>query len=85
LRVFLQQSAIASILRTNPIYYVQIDDKIQVLLDFYLATNDKPVASISEVPAFSYAWIYKAQVPKLSRPYHLIGTVKEYQFIQLLQ
>jgi uncharacterized membrane protein len=85
LRVFLQQSAIASILRTNPIYYVQIDDKIQVLLDFYLATNDKPVASISEVPAFSYAWIYKAQVPKLSRPYHIIGTVKEYQFIQLLQ
>ncbi|WP_392530616.1 ArnT family glycosyltransferase [Nostoc sp. C117] len=84
LRVFLQQNAIASILRTNPIYYVQIDDKIQVLLDFYIATQDKPVASISEVPAFGYAWIYKDRASKLSKPYRIIGTVKEYLFIQVL-
>ncbi|WP_138500293.1 ArnT family glycosyltransferase [Nostoc sp. PA-18-2419] len=84
LRVFLQESAIASILRTNPIYFVQIDDKVQVLLDFYIATDDKPVDSISQVPAFSYAWIYKEQSPKLSRPHRILGTVKEYQFIQVL-
>ncbi|WP_445635980.1 Glycosyltransferase [Nostoc sp. DSM 114161] len=84
LRVFLQQSAIASILKTNPIYFVQIDDKVQVLLDFYISIDEKPVVSISEVPAFSYAWIYKDRSPQLSRPHRILGTVKEYQFIQVL-
>ncbi|MBL1202378.1 MAG: glycosyltransferase family 39 protein [Nostoc sp. GBBB01] len=85
LRVFLQQSAIASILKTNPIYFVQIDDKVQVLLDFYIAIDDKRVASFSEVPAFSYAWTSQNQSPKLSRPHRILGTVKEYQFIQVLR
>ncbi|MDZ8235678.1 MAG: glycosyltransferase family 39 protein [Nostoc sp. ChiQUE01a] len=84
LRVFLQQSAIASILKTNPIYFVEIDDKVQVLLDFYIAIDDKRVASFSEVPANSYAWTSKDQSPKLSRPHRVLATVKEYQFIQLL-
>ncbi|MBD2411094.1 phospholipid carrier-dependent glycosyltransferase [Nostoc calcicola FACHB-389] len=84
LRVFLQQSAIASILKTNPIYFVQIDDKVQVLLDFYIAIDDKRVASFSEVPANSYVWTSKVQSPQLSRPHRVLATVKEYQFIQLL-
>ncbi|MBW4672973.1 MAG: glycosyltransferase family 39 protein [Desmonostoc geniculatum HA4340-LM1] len=85
LRVFLQQSAIASILKTNPIYFVQIDDKVQVLLDFYIAIDDKRVASFSEVPANSYVWTSEDQSPQLSRPHRVLATVKEYQFIQLLQ
>ncbi|MFN6563307.1 MAG: ArnT family glycosyltransferase [Nostoc sp. ChiSLP01] len=84
LRVFLQQSAIASILKTNPIYFVQIDDKVQVLLDFYIAIDDKRVVSFSQVPAFSYAWTDKNQSPKLSRPHRILGNIKEYQFIQVL-
>ncbi len=84
LRIFLQQSAIASILQSHPIYFVQIDDKIQVMLEFYLATETHPVVSISQVPALSYAWIYTDQSPKLSRPHRILGTVKEYQFIQVL-
>ncbi|MDZ8184357.1 MAG: glycosyltransferase family 39 protein [Nostoc sp. ChiSLP02] len=84
LRIFLQQSTIASILKTNPIYFVHMDDKVQVLLDFYISIDEKPVNSISEVPPFAYAWIYLDKSPQLSRPHRSLGTVKEYQFIQLL-
>ncbi|ODG99548.1 glycosyltransferase [Nostoc sp. KVJ20] len=83
-RTFLQQPAIASILQSHPIYFVQMDDKIQVMLDFYLPIQAQPVVSISQVPALSYAWIYTNQTPKLSRPHRIIDTVKEYQFIQVL-
>ncbi|MEH1809252.1 MAG: ArnT family glycosyltransferase [Nostoc sp.] len=84
LRTFLQQSAIASILQSHPIYLVQIDQKIQVLLNFYLAIRPQAVVSISQVPALSYALIYTDQSPKLSQAYHVLGTVKEYQLIQVL-
>lgn len=84
LRTFLQQSAIASILQSHPIYLVQIDQKIQVLLNFYLAIRPQAVVSISQVPALSYALIYTDQSPKLSRTHHVLGTVKEYQLIQVL-
>ncbi len=83
-RTFLQQPAIASILQSHPIYFVQIDDKIQVMLDFYLPIQAQPVVSISQVPALSYAWIYTDQSANLSRPHRIIDTVKEYQFIQVL-
>ncbi|QFS49043.1 phospholipid carrier-dependent glycosyltransferase [Nostoc sphaeroides CCNUC1] len=84
LRSFLQQSAIASILQSHPTYYVQIDQKTQVMFEFYLSTHAQQVASISQIPPLSYAWIYADQSPKLSRPHRIIGTVKEYQLIQVL-
>ena len=84
LKTFLQQSTIASILQSHPTYYVQIDQKTQVLLDFYLAIHAQQVASISQIPALSYAWIYADQCPKLSRPHRIIGAVEEYLLIQIL-
>ncbi|MEH2113234.1 ArnT family glycosyltransferase [Nostoc sp.] len=84
LRTFLQQNAIASIVQSHPTYYVQIDQKTQVLFEFYLPIHAKQVASISQIPALSYAWIYTDQSPKLSRPHRIISTVKEYQLIQFL-
>lgn len=84
LKSFLQQSAIASILQLHPTYYVQIDQKTQVLLNFYLSIHPQRVGSISQIPALSYAWIYADQSPKLSRPHRILGTVKEYQLIQVL-
>ncbi|MEI1374738.1 glycosyltransferase family 39 protein [Nostoc sp. UHCC 0926] len=84
LKVFLQQPAIASILQSHPTYYVEIDAKTKVLLNFYLSIRPQPVVSISQVPALSYAWIYTDQSPKLSRPHRILGTVKEYQLIQVL-
>ncbi|MBC1223432.1 glycosyltransferase family 39 protein [Nostoc sp. UCD121] len=84
LKTFLQQTAIASTLQSHPTYYVEIDQKTQVLLEFYLPIHAQQVASISQIPALSYAWIYTDQSPKLSRPYRILGTVKEYQLIQFL-
>lgn len=84
LKTFLQESAIAPILQSHPIYYVQIDQKTQALLDFYLSIHAQQVVSISQVPTLSYALIYTAQSPNLSRPHRLVGTVEEYQLIQVL-
>ncbi|MEJ6480933.1 glycosyltransferase family 39 protein [Nostoc punctiforme UO1] len=84
LKTFLQQSAIASTLQSHPTYYVEIDQKTQVLFEFYLPIHAQQVASISQIPALSYAWIYSDQSPKLSRPHRILGTVKEYQLIQFL-
>ncbi|MDZ7954188.1 hypothetical protein [Nostoc sp. DedQUE09] len=42
------------------------------------------VASISQIPVLSYAWIYADQSPKLPRSYRILGTVKEYQLIQVI-
>ncbi|MEH1902999.1 MAG: glycosyltransferase family 39 protein [Nostoc sp.] len=84
LRTFLQQSAIASIIQTHPIYFVEIDAKTKVLLNFYFSTRPQPVVSISQLPALSYVFIYTDQSSKLSRPYRIIGREKEYQLIQIL-
>lgn len=84
LKTFLQQSAIAPILQSHPTYYVQIDQKTQVLFEFYLSIHAQEVGSISQIPPLSYAWIYTDQSPKLSRPHRIIGTVKEYELIQFL-
>ncbi|MCC5615792.1 glycosyltransferase family 39 protein [Nostoc sp. CHAB 5836] len=84
LRTFLQQSAIASIVQTNPIYYVQIDQKTEVLLEFYLPIHAQQVASISQLPPLSYALIYTDESPKLSQPHRVVGTVQEYQLIEVL-
>ncbi|WP_414512905.1 hypothetical protein [Nostoc sp. PCC 9305] len=42
------------------------------------------VASISQIPVLSYAWIYADQPAKLPQSYRILGTVKEYQLIQVL-
>ncbi|MEH1841784.1 MAG: hypothetical protein V7L20_24310 [Nostoc sp.] len=54
------------------------------MLNFYLSIHPQQVASISQIPALSYAWIYADQSPKLSRPHRIIGTVKEYQLIEFI-
>ncbi|MBD2245981.1 glycosyltransferase family 39 protein [Nostoc sp. FACHB-888] len=84
LKTFLQQSAIASIVQSYPTYYVDIDAKTKVLFNFYLPSRPQAVASISQIPPLSYAWIYANQSPKLSRPHRIIGTVKESQLIQVI-
>ncbi|MBN3924303.1 hypothetical protein [Nostoc sp. NMS4] len=63
---------------------MQIDQKIQVLLNFYLSIRPQAVVSISQVPTLSYALIYADRSPQLSRTHHVLGTVKKYQLIQVL-
>ncbi|MEH2056570.1 MAG: glycosyltransferase family 39 protein [Nostoc sp.] len=84
LKTFLQQSAIAPILQSHLIYYVEIDQKTEILLDLYLSIHPQRVVSISQIPPLSYALIYTDQSPNLSRPHRLVGRVEEYQLIQVL-
>ena len=82
IRAFLAQKAIAQILQTNPINFVQVGGKTGVLLNFYTPHHGKQVQQVSELSAGSYAWI-SAKQPALSTPYRVLGTVQKYQLIQL--
>jgi 4-amino-4-deoxy-L-arabinose transferase-like glycosyltransferase len=83
-RVFFQQRAIASILQTHPVYFAQADDKNSILLNFYTPIHGKQVNTISQLPLFSYAWISEPNTEKLSTSYRVIGTLQNYQLIQIL-
>ncbi|MBD2440710.1 glycosyltransferase family 39 protein [Nostoc sp. FACHB-110] len=83
-RTFFQQRAIASILQTYPIYFVQVEGKNAVLLNFYTPIQGSRLNSISQLPASSYAWIYLKNPPDLSRCHRVLGTVRDYQLIQVL-
>ncbi|BAZ28243.1 glycosyl transferase family protein [Cylindrospermum sp. NIES-4074] len=83
-RTFLQQPAIAKILQNHPIYFVEVEGKTAVLLNFYTPIHGKKVNSISELPAFSYAWISTQRSAELSTPHHVLGTVQKSQLIQVL-
>ncbi|MBW4613533.1 MAG: glycosyltransferase family 39 protein [Desmonostoc vinosum HA7617-LM4] len=83
-RTFFQQKAIASILQSHPIYFVQVGGKNAVLLKFYTSVHGKPLDTIFQVPAFGYAWIDTKQSPELSTPHRVVGTVQQYQLIQVL-
>ncbi|GBE91333.1 ArnT family glycosyltransferase [Nostoc cycadae] len=83
-RKFFQEPAIASILQSQPIYFVKLDGKNAVLLNFYTPIHGKSLDTISQLPASSYAWIYLQSSPDLSRPYRIVGTVEGYQLIQVL-
>jgi len=82
IRAFLAQRAIAQILQTNPINFVQVGGKTGVLLNFYTPHHGKEVQQVSELSAGSYAWI-SAKQPALSTPHRVLGTVQNYQLIQL--
>ena len=82
-KAFLAQRAIASILQTNPVNFVQVGDKTGVLLNFYTPHHGKEVQQ-SELPADSYAWISAKQAAELSTPHRVLGTVQKYQLIQVL-
>lgn len=84
-RNFLQQPAIASILKTHPIYFVNLSGKNSVLLNFYTPIHGQRVEKISQLPVSSYAWVDQKTSSQLSsRPHRVIGTVQNYRLIQVL-
>jgi 4-amino-4-deoxy-L-arabinose transferase-like glycosyltransferase len=83
-KAFFQQPAIASILKTHSVSFVQVEDKNSVLLNFYTPIPGPQVDTISQLPAFSYAWISAQQNLELSKPYRIVGKLQQYQLIQVL-
>jgi 4-amino-4-deoxy-L-arabinose transferase-like glycosyltransferase len=86
-RVFYQQELINRILHNHPINFVKgtgFNDKESLLIYFYTPQYGKSVDSISQLPIFSYAWIYQPSFVKLPIPYRIIGSFKDYQLIQVV-
>jgi 4-amino-4-deoxy-L-arabinose transferase-like glycosyltransferase len=83
-RIFFQQESIAPILQNHPVSFVKLDGKNAVLINFYTPIHGQQVDSISQLSALSYAWIYTPKPGDLSQNYRVIGTVKDYQLIQVL-
>ncbi|WP_066426774.1 glycosyltransferase family 39 protein [Anabaena sp. 4-3] len=83
-RTFLQKPAIASILQTHPIHSVQLGGKNAVLLRFYTPIHGQKVETISQLPASSYAWVYKPSSSESSPPIRVIGAIQDYKLIQIL-
>ncbi|MBD2665288.1 glycosyl transferase family 39 [Richelia sinica FACHB-800] len=84
LRTFFQRADIAEILRNHQIYAVENEGKDSVLIYFYTPQALKRVNSISQIPGASYTWVYTQPLPDLSRPHRVVGTVRDYQLIQVL-
>ncbi|HIK05926.1 MAG TPA: glycosyltransferase family 39 protein [Trichormus sp. M33_DOE_039] len=83
-RTFLQQQAIASIVQTHPIHFVNMGGKNAVLLRFYTPVHGQRVETITQLPALSYAWVYKPTPSQLSRPHRVIDSIQDYKLIQIL-
>ncbi|WP_414575137.1 ArnT family glycosyltransferase [Anabaena sp. CCY 9402-a] len=83
-RTFFQKPAIASILQTHPIYFVQLGGKNAVLLRFYTPVHGQKVETIAQVPPSSYAWVYKQPSSQISPPHRVIGSIQDYKLIQIL-
>ncbi|MGH1396444.1 MAG: ArnT family glycosyltransferase [Trichormus sp.] len=83
-RTFLQKPAIASILQTHPIYFVELVGKNAVLLRFYTPIHGKKVETIAQVPPYNYAWVYKQPTSRISKQHRVIGSIQDYKLIQVL-
>jgi 4-amino-4-deoxy-L-arabinose transferase-like glycosyltransferase len=83
-RMFFQQKSIATILQNHPVDFVKSDDKYSVLINFYTPIHGQKVDSISQLQPLSYAWIYTPKAGDLAKNYRVVGSVKDYQLVQVL-
>ncbi|MGH8002285.1 MAG: ArnT family glycosyltransferase, partial [Brasilonema sp.] len=83
-KAFIQQPAIAQILHSSPINFVDIRGKSDVLLKFYTPHHGKRVQQVSELPTSSYAWVSVKQMANLAQPYQVLGTVQNVNLIQVM-
>ncbi|MBW4631337.1 MAG: glycosyltransferase family 39 protein [Iphinoe sp. HA4291-MV1] len=83
-KAFIQQSAIAQVLHSSPINFVDIRGKSDVLLKFYTPHHGKRVQQVSQLPASSYAWVSGKQMANLSQPHQVLGTVQSVSLIRVL-
>ncbi len=83
-KAFIQQPAIAQILHSSPINFVDIGGKSDVLLKFYTPHHGKRVKQVSELPASSYAWVPVKKMTNSVQPYRVLGSIEDVILIQIL-
>lgn len=83
-KAFIQQPAIAQVLHSSPINFVDTRGKTDVLLKFYTPVHGKRVEQVSQLPTSGYAWVSVKQAADLSQPHRVLGTVQKVSLIELL-
>ena len=83
IKAFIQQPAIAQVLHSSPINFVDTRGKTDVLLKFYTPHHGKRV-QLSDLPTSGYAWVSAKQAAELSQPHRVLGTIQKVSLIQLL-
>ncbi len=82
-RSFIQRNAIAQILQSSPINFVNVGGKTGVMIIFYTKNIDKEVVSLDKLSANSYAWIPTQQASASPIPHRTIGIIQKYSLVQL--
>jgi 4-amino-4-deoxy-L-arabinose transferase-like glycosyltransferase len=84
MKAFFQQGAIASVVQSQTVHFVDVGGKTGVLLDFYTPIRGQELQDISQLPSNSYAWIAKDKVINTSRKYIIVGTFRSWHLIQMM-
>ncbi|ARV60668.1 phospholipid carrier-dependent glycosyltransferase [Nostocales cyanobacterium HT-58-2] len=85
IKAFIQQPAIAQVLQSYPINFLDVGGKTDVLLKFYTPHHGKRLEQVSELPTSGYAWVSVKQVANVSQPYRILGTVQKVSLMELLK
>ncbi|HIK19300.1 MAG TPA: glycosyltransferase family 39 protein [Leptolyngbyaceae cyanobacterium M33_DOE_097] len=81
-RQFLQQPAVATILKQYPINFVDVGGKTGVLLNFYTPQRGAELDDDEPLPV-GYAWIRENAAKKLTQPHRVVGSMKGWQLIEV--
>lgn len=79
---FVNQPQIAQILQREPTYILHGDDKVTVLLKFYIP-NWQPNVNKLPIPACSYAFSDSEYLQSFTTPYESFGKIRDWEFIRL--
>lgn len=82
-RSFIEQKAIAQILQSSPVNFIDVGGKPGVLIRFYTTNIANKVNSLDELSANTYAWIPAQQALSSPIPHRVIGTVQGYSIVKV--
>jgi 4-amino-4-deoxy-L-arabinose transferase-like glycosyltransferase len=82
-RSFVQHKAIAQVLQSSPVNFVDVGGKPEVLMRFYTKKIADKVDSLDKLTANSYAWIPSRTALNSPIPHRVIGTVQKYSLVQV--
>jgi 4-amino-4-deoxy-L-arabinose transferase-like glycosyltransferase len=82
-KTFVEQHAIAQILKSSPVNFVDTGGKTEVLMSFYTRVPGVYTDKAASLPPHSYAWIFHERLSELSLPYQVLGKIHKYSLIHL--
>nr|WP_238993775.1 glycosyltransferase family 39 protein [Calothrix sp. PCC 6303] len=82
-KTFVEQPAIAQVLKSSPVNFVGTGGKSEVLMSFYTRTSGMHTENVANLFPGSYAWISNNNLAKASWQYEILGKIKEYSLIRI--